>query len=124
MYAKKSPDPDIVQYAVIGLNQQMFPVFLGLLIVTTIAWFFLSTRFYSILEQAYPRIYEILGRPKLFMKKSFATNFKVLRFLLKRDYETTEDQAVIRLCQGLRALFFIYLICLAGCIILLADKLF
>ena len=111
-------------YAAIGLNQQMFPVFLGLLLVATIAWFFLSNRLYNTLQQAHPRIYEILDRPKLFMKKSLATNFRVLRFLLKRDYETIEDQAVIRLCQGLRSLFFIYLICLAGCLILLADKLF
>ena len=111
-----------VMFAAIGLNQQMLPVFLGLLLASTVAWLFLSTRLYSELRQNNPRLYARLGEPKLFMKRSFATNVRVVSFLLKRDYEDTEDLTIIRLCQGLRSLFFIYIICLTGCLILLFDK--
>jgi hypothetical protein len=116
------PKNSSVMLAAIGLNQQMLPVFLGLLFAATIAWIFLSSRLYTELRQNNPRLYEKLGKPKFFMKKSFTTNVRVIRFLLKRDYEATDDNLVIRLCQGLRSLFFIYIICLAGCLILLFDK--
>jgi hypothetical protein len=108
------PKNSSVMLAAFGLNQQMLPVFLGLLFAATIAWIFLSSRLYTELRQNNPT--------KFFMKKSFTTNVRVIRFLLKRDYEATDDNLVIRLCQGLRSLFFIYIICLAGCLILLFDK--
>ncbi len=112
----------VLHLAAIGLNQQMLPVFLGLLLAASVAWLFLSNRLYAELRQNYPRLYGTLGSPKLFMKKSFTANFKVIRFLLKQDYEATGDRAVIRLCRGLRSLFYIYIICLSGCAILLFDK--
>ena len=109
-------------FAAVGINQQMLPVFLGLLFAVTVAWLFLSNRLYAELRQNHTRLYETLGGPKLFMKKSFTANLKVIRFLLKQDYAATGDPAVIRLCQGLRSLFYIYIICLTGCVILLFDK--
>ena len=112
-----------LQFAAIGINQKILPVFLGLLLASAVAWSFISNRLYVLLRQNYPLLYEALGRPKLFMRKSFSVNFKVVRFLLWQDYLTTRDPAVIRLCQGLRSLFFIYLICLAGCLVILLDKL-
>ena len=113
-----------LQLGEIGLNQQMLPVFLGLLIVAAIAWLFLSRRLYDMLKQSYPRVYEKLGRPKLIMKKSFATNFKVTMFLLRREYELIDDIDVIRLCQGLRYIFLIYAISFLGCLVLLFGKIF
>jgi hypothetical protein len=112
----------ILPFAGIGLNQQMLPVFLGLLFAAAFAWLFLSSRLYAELRQNYPGLYKKLGNPQFFMKKSLRVNFKVIRFLLKQDYETVEDSTVIRLCQGLRSLFYIYIICLTGSLILLFDK--
>lgn len=111
-----------MQIAAAGLNQDMLPVFWGLLLAATIAWLFVSNRLYAALRQNYPTLYEMLGKPKLFMPKSLLANFKVIRFLFKHDYGATLDPAVMRLRQGLRALFCIYVICLAGCIALLLDK--
>jgi hypothetical protein len=111
-----------MQFAAVGLNQDMLPVFLGLLIATAIAWLFLSNRLYAELRRNNPDLYESLGSPKLFMKKSFTANFKVIRFLFKQHYGDAVDPAVIPLCKGLRALFCIYIICLAGCVALLFDK--
>ena len=111
-----------LQLAEIEFNQQMLPVFLGLLLAATVAWLFLSNRLYVELRQNYPGLYELLGRPGLFMKKSLAANFKVIRFIFKREYEAVVDPAVIRLCHGLRSLFCIYIICLAGCLLLLFAK--
>ena len=113
-----------LQIASIGLNQQMFPVFLGLLLASAISWIFLSRRFYDMLKHGYPRIYETLGSPKLVMKKSFATNSKVVMFLFRRSYELTDDVNLIRLCQGLRYIFIIYVVCFLGSLILLFDKIF
>jgi hypothetical protein len=112
-----------LRFAAIGLNQQMLPVFLGLLLAAAGAWLFLSNRLYAELRQNYPGLYESLGSPKRIMKKSFRANFKVISFLFKQGYEATDDPKVIRLCQGLRSLFYIYMICLAGCLVLLLDRL-
>ena len=112
-----------LKFAAIGLNQQMLPVFFGLLLAAAAAWLFLSNRFYKVLRYNYPGLYERLGCPKLFMKKSLAVNFRVLKFIFRCDHETAVDPAVIRLCHGLRSLFCIYVICLAGCLLLLFGKL-
>jgi hypothetical protein len=113
-----------LQIASIGLNRQMFPVFLGLLLASTIVWIFLSRRLYDMLMHGYPRIYEELGSPKMVIQKTFATNFKVIMFLFRRSYELTDDVKLIQLCQGLRYIFIIYLVCFLGCLILLLDKIF
>jgi len=108
-----------LQYAAIGLNKQMLPVFLGLLLAVTMAWVFLSNRLYTELRHNHPELYETLGRPGLFMKKSLAVNFRVIRFVFKRDYASGVAPAVIRLCYGLRLLFCMYIICLTGCLLIL-----
>lgn len=123
MSEKILPGNETMLFGAAGLNQQMLPVFLGLMLAAAIAWLFVSNRLYAELRQHYPSLYESLGSPKLFMKKRFAINLRVIRFLFKQDYEAPVDQAVMRLCQGLRSLFYIYIVCLAGCLVLLVDKL-
>lgn len=100
----------------------MLPVFLGLLFVATLAWLYVSSRLYAELRHNYPRRHEKLGSPQFFMKRSFLTNFRMVRFLLRQDYESKVDAAVIGLCLGLRSLLYIYLICLVWCMILFVDK--
>jgi len=112
-----------VRAAAIGLNQQMLPVFLGLLLAAAVAWIFLSKRLYAELRKNHPVLYETLGCPAFFMKKSLRANFRVIRFLLRQEYEATSDASVIRLSRGLRSLFYMYIICLAGSLVLLFDKL-
>jgi hypothetical protein len=111
-----------MQFAEVNLNQEMLPVFLALMAAAAIAWFFLSNRLYTELRLNYPRLYKTLGSPKLFMKKSLATNVKVIRFILKDADVTMVEPEVRRLCQGLRSLFYIYMICLAGSLLLLLEK--
>jgi hypothetical protein len=106
----------------IGLNQQMLPVFLGLMFVAAIAWIFLSKKLYNVMRLDYPSVYDKLGCPKLVMKKSIATNYRVVMFLFRSEYELTDDVDVIRLCQGLRYIFIIYVICFLGCLLLILDK--
>ena len=104
------------------LNQQMLPVFLGLLLAAAIAWLFLSARLYTLLRRNFAHIYETLGRPAPFLQRKGRGNMRVFRFLFRRDYEATRDPALIRLCQGLRYVFFIYAVSLGGCLLLLLDK--
>jgi len=122
MIEKFAPAGKDLQLAEIGLNQQMLPVFLGILLAATIAWLFLSRRLYDVLKHNYPRLYEALGSPKLIMKKSLTTNCRVIMFLFRRTYESTDDVDVIRLCRGLRYIFLIYLICFMGSLMLIIDK--
>ena len=82
MSEKILPGNETMLLGAVGLNQQMLPVFLGLMLVAAIAWLFVSNRLYAELRQHYPNLYETLGSPKLFMKKSFAINLRVIRFLL------------------------------------------
>jgi hypothetical protein len=124
MIEKLAPAGKELQLAEIGLNQQMLPVFLGVLLAAAIAWIFLSRRLYVLLRHDFPRVYEQLGSPKLIMGKSLATNYRVIMFLLRRSSETTDDSDVIRLCRGLRYIFFIYVACFMGSVLLLLDKVF
>jgi len=113
-----------LQLAEIGLNQQMLPVFFGILFAAAIAWFFLSRKLYDMLKHGYPRLYEALGCPKLLMKKSLITNYRVIMFLFRRTYESIHDVDISRLCRGLRYILFIYAVALMGCLMLLFDKIF
>jgi hypothetical protein len=122
MIEKLASTAIVVQLAGVGLNQQMLPVFLGLMLVAAIAWIFLSKKLYNVMRHDYPRVYDKLGRPELVMKKSFATNYRVVMFLFRREYVSTADIDVIRLCHGLRYIFIIYVICFLGCLLLILDK--
>ncbi len=111
-----------MRLAGLSLNQEMLPVFLGLMLAAAAAWLFISNRLYGVLRQNYPRKYEMLGRPKLFMKKSFTTNIRVVKFVFNPDFNGVDDTAVMGLCWGLRALFCIYMICLAGTLLLIFNR--
>lgn len=112
----------IVQFAGLELNQQMLPVFLGLLLVTVVAWFFVSGKFYAQLQQNYPDLYKKLGSPRPFVQKSFLTNIKIIGFLFKDNHNIPLDSEIKGLMQGLKALFCIYLFCLTGSVILLLER--
>lgn len=112
------------QSASIGLNPKMLPVFLGLLLVSAVAWLYLSRRLYEFLAQNYPVIYEKLGSPTLLMEKSMVTNYRVMLFILRREYVSVADEKLRRLCQGLQYIFYIYVVCLLGCLLLLAHSFF
>jgi len=109
-------------HAAMGLNYQMFPVFLGLLLATAISWLYLSDKLYKLLKQNFPELYNALGSPRPFKAINGTASMRVVRFLFRRDYEITRDPALIRLCQGLRYIFIIYALCLGGCLLLLLDK--
>jgi hypothetical protein len=106
-----------------ALNQQMFPVFLGLLLAAAVAWIYVSSRLYTELRQNHPGLYRKLGSPRLVMKKSLATNYRVIKFLFRPEQETPLDPALVQLCRGLRSLLYIYLFCLVGSLLLLLDRL-
>lgn len=112
----------IVQFAGLELNQRMLPVFLGLLLVTAVAWFFISGKFYGQLQQNYPDLYKKLGSPRPFAQKSYLTNFKVIGFLFRDGHHIPLDSEIKGLMQGLKALFCIYLFCVAGSVILLLER--
>lgn len=122
MKGESIPVNEYLQLAETGLNQAMLPVFLGILFAAAIAWLFLSRRLYELLRHDYPQIYETLGSPKLFMQNSLTTNYRVIRYILRRNFESTGSPEVIRLCSGLRYIFIIYIVCFAGSIILLLDR--
>jgi hypothetical protein len=105
------------------MNQQMFPVFLGLMVVSSLAWFFLSKRFYNLLQSRYPEIYESLGRPKFLFRNSVRTNISTMAFLLgDKKKQQVKDPDLRRLCTGLLQVLFIYFISLLGCIALIVGQ--
>lgn len=100
----------------------MLPVFWYILLAATVAWVFLTYRLYGELRCNHPDLYEALGSPILFTKRNFIANSQILKFIFARDHGNNVMPNVERLCQGLRALFYIYIVCLAGCVILLGAK--
>ncbi len=123
MFEDLVPHCERLLFAGVGINREMFPVFWGLLLAAAVAWLFLSRRLYVTLKCNYPGVYNSLGSPRLIMRNSIATNHKIIMFILRRDYESTNNNEIIRLCRGLRYVLFIFAISLAGCLILLSDKL-
>ena len=111
-----------MHHAAVELNQQMLPVLLALLFVSSLAWLFLSSRLYNTLRDSFPELYESFGSPGILIKKNGTANSRFFRFLFRRDYETTGNLAVIRLCRGLRYIAVIYAVCLVGCFLLLLDR--
>lgn len=103
------------------MNQQMFPVFLGLMIVSTTAWFFLSKRLLDQLKNQHPGIFESLGSPKPVVKRRADTNILIIRFILHDYKRQTDDPSLHRLCEGLRYILLIFAICLLGCAVLLVN---
>ena len=103
------------------MNQQMFPVFLGLMIVSTVAWLFTSKRLYQLLEKTHPIIYESLGKPKKVMRKSLRHNILIIRFVFFGYKQETSDPVIKRLCDGLGSILIIYVLCFFGCLVLLID---
>ena len=103
------------------MNQMMFPVFLGLMIASTVAWLFISKRLYHLLGKTYPIIYESLGKPKTVMRKSMRNNILIIRFVFFGYKQETSDPVIKRLCDGLRSILVIYVICFLGCLVLLID---
>jgi len=103
------------------MNQQMFPVFLGLMIVSTIAWFFLSKRLYGQLKNQHPDIFESLGSPESVVRRRSDGNTSVIRFILYDYKRRTDNPSLHRLCEGLRYILLIFGICLLGCAVLLVD---
>ena len=103
------------------MNQQMFPVFLGLMGVSAAAWFFMTKRLYQQLKSRHPDIYESLGSPTPRVKRGGHSNILVIRFILFDYKQQTDDPAVQRLCQGLRSVLSIFIICLLGCVVLLVN---
>lgn len=99
----------------------MFPVFLGLMIVSTVAWLFLSKRLYHQLGKNYPDIYESLGKPKTVMRKSMRKNMLIIRFIFIDNRHEMDDPVIKRLCKGLSSILIIYARCFLGCLVLLVD---
>ena len=99
----------------------MFPVFLGLMIVSTTAWFFLSKRLYEHLKNQHPDIFESLGSPEPAVKRRGNSNILVIRFILHDYKQQTDDPSLLRLCEGLRYILLIFAICLLGCVVILVD---
>ena len=103
------------------MNQQMFPVFLGLMIISTAAWFFLTKRLIQHLKANHADIYESLGNPELSAKRGGLSNILVIRYILFEHKSRTNDPVILKLCQGLVSLLIIFAICLFGCVLLLMD---
>lgn len=99
----------------------MFPVFLGLMVVSTTGWLFLSKRLYHQLDKNYPDIYKALGKPKTIMRKSLRKNLLVLRFIFHDHRMGIVDPGIKKLCEGLSSLLILYSFCFLGCLVLLLD---
>lgn len=109
-----------MQQAGIELNQQMLPVFLVLLVVTTAAWLFISARLYHELRKRQLTANQKPGKPGL-VKYGIFTNFRVISLVCRQNNKNEIDKVLLTLCQGLRLLLWVYLVCLAGTIILLLN---
>jgi hypothetical protein len=61
------------------------------------------------LRHEHPRHYEELGRPSLFLNNSISNGFRVVRYLINRDYLAITDARASQLGDRTRRLFMVSL---------------
>lgn len=80
----------------------LFPVLWIAMMLSIVAALFLFRNFVRNLERRHPATWHDLGAPTLFFNNSLRNNFRVLRFLLRKQYLPLKDDLVAR--QAMRVL--------------------
>lgn len=102
-----------------AMNENMLPVFFWLMIVAALAWLSLTNRLLGLLKAKHPALYQSLGSPGLFLKKGRGTG--LIRFLAGRHYRLQGNPELNRLGDGLLLVCGLFLVNLAGCLLLLLN---
>lgn len=86
------------------MNEPHFGLFLAL-ICAALVWFILCHRMFGILQTRQPQRYAEMGKPSLIKNNSLSNNLAFLKFLLRRDWKTLDDEGVALLGNTLLVLF-------------------
>ncbi len=104
------------------LSEQMLPVFFCLMSAALASWLFLTNRFIHLLRSRYPKVYKSLGSPGLLWSKKEHGKTGLLHYLVNRNYLNLNDPELTRLCDGMLAIGCLFLVSLAGCILLISGR--
>ena len=77
-----------------------------LLIPLIVYWLILSSELFSYLEKSHTEIYSAMGKPSLFFNSTPENNSRFLSFILKRKWESLNDDYLEKLCSKMYVLFF------------------
>lgn len=88
------------------ISQILFLVLIPLCIFGLVAiWYFLRY-----MKSRHFAIWKSLGEPSLLLHNGMKNNLLLWRFLIKRDYRTSQDERFIRLSSFLRMYLLFYVV--------------
>jgi hypothetical protein len=88
----------------------ILPFLFGVMLIMVLIWFVLIARLFHRLRDRHPVTYENFGSPSLFHNNSIKNNHLFLRFLCKNEFESLNDQSLLRMCRFARIYLGSYMI--------------
>lgn len=78
-------------------------IVLGILMLVGL---FLNIKFYRKIKEDHPDLWQELGSPTIFFSKSWKTRSVVYKYIMRKKYMDTNNPELIRLCDGIRYLYY------------------
>jgi hypothetical protein len=78
------------------------------LLISLVLWFVGCVWIFVRLEKQHTRKYEDMGRPTLFLRNSLENNWLFLRFLFRNEFALLGDATLVRVCNGMKIILFVY----------------
>ncbi len=67
---------------------------------------FLNVQFHKKIKADHPDLWRELGSPTIFRNSSRKTRSAIYRYIMGKKYRDTNDPELIRLCDGIRYLYY------------------
>ena len=92
-----------------------------LMFITVISWFIMCRKLFSILKSEHPDKYNEMGNPGLFINNNLKSNYKLLKYLVKKEWEPLNNEKLSKVSNFMRIFFtaFISLFLIIQAVILL-----
>lgn len=100
------------------MSETLASVLLGVLFSMVMVCVLLSWLFRR-LRRDYPSTHEAIGSPSLFWDNSLRTNWLLMRFFFRSQWQGLGDSAVANVCRFMRIFLGAYLLIFVGSILVL-----
>lgn len=78
--------------------------------ILVLIWLSNLSRFFAYIKKNDPDTFDRLGKPNIFTNNTPLINFKLLSYLIKKEYQNCEDQITKTKARYLRLIFILFTI--------------
>ena len=89
------------------MNALIFAL-MTLLFIAVIAWLVMCSKLFRILKEEHPQKHKEMGSPSLFINNNLKSNYKFLKFLFKKEWETLSNEKLSSLGQFMRIFLILF----------------